>query len=127
MEDKFIKGLFWAIPTSDLSHRRKDQIIKIKNYCSLDINKDIRACWYHIGHTNKPAIYRISSCLPITDKYIDNVYLSKGTQLFLKSTNDIKTIRKKLNRILLYEKMNPNKYEQHITDIRSYLEAELTI
>lgn len=127
MKDKYIKGLFWAIPTSDLSHRTKSQVDKIRNYCKLDMNKDIRSCWYHIGHTNRPAIYRVSSCLPITDKYISGVYLSKGSQLFLKSKNDIKIIRKKLGRILFDEEMHPNKYEQHITDIRNYLKNELTI
>lgn len=127
MKDKYIKGLFWAVPTSDLSHRSKEQREKIEDYCKLDINKDIRACWYHIAHTNRPAVYRISSCLPITDKYIAGVYLSKGSQLFLKSKKDIQIIRKKLGRILFDEEKHPNKYEQHISDIRSYLQSELTI
>lgn len=29
VEDKYIKDLFWAIPTSDLSHKTSDQLKKI--------------------------------------------------------------------------------------------------
>jgi len=125
MEDKYIKGIFWGIPTSDLSHRTPDQIKKYESYCALDINESIRASYYHLGFTNIPALYRISSCLPIIDKYIDEPYSSQGGQLFLKSRHDIEIIRKKLNRILLYERQRPNTFEQHITDIRDFLKSEL--
>jgi hypothetical protein len=126
MEDKYMRGLFWAIPTSDRLHRTPNQIIKIQELCSKDMHTDIRACYYHLGMTNRPAIYRISNCLPITDKYIDAPYESQGTQLFLASKNDIVVIRQKLARILFDESKHPNKYEQHITDLRNYLLAEMT-
>ena len=79
-EDKYTKNIYWAIPTSDLSHRSEKQKEKIQSYCNLNINDDIRASFYHLGTTNKPAIYRISNCLPVTDKYIDGPYLSQGSQ-----------------------------------------------
>jgi len=125
MKDKYTNGLFWGIPTSDISHRTPDQINKIQQLSEKDLQKDIRACYYHLGTTNKPAIYRISNCLPLTDKYIDSPYLSNGTQLFLMSKAEISIIRQKLAIILLDENKHPNKYEQHITDLRNYLVAEL--
>jgi hypothetical protein len=125
IEDKYIKNIFWAIPTSDLSHRTAEQLIKNQSYCKLDPNKDIRGCYYHMGRTNKPAVYRISTCLPITDKYIESPYTTRGVQLFLMSKTDIVSIRTKLARILLDEMKHPNKYEQHITDIQDYLVKEL--
>jgi hypothetical protein len=121
IEDKYIKGIFWAIPTSDLSHRKPAQLKKIQYFCTLDPNLDIRGSYYHIGHTNKPAIYRISNCLPITDKYIDAPYISNGIHLQLMTTSEIAMIRTKLARILHDENKHPNKYEQHITDIKNYL------
>jgi len=123
-EDKYIKNLFWAIPTSYYSHRSPKQLQKINGYCSLD-QRDIRYSYYHIGHTNKKAMYRISNCFPITDKYIDAPYMSQGLHLILASKHEIKIIRQKLSRILLDEKKHPNKYEQHITDIRSHLIREM--
>ncbi len=103
VEDKYIKDLYWAIPTSDLSHRTPKQIKKIKEWCSLD-KKDIRWAYYYIGHTNRPALYRISNCFPIIDKYIESEYNSKNSHLILKTKKDIEIIRKKLSRILLTEK-----------------------
>ncbi len=93
-EDKYTKGLYWAIPTSD-------------------------------RHTNRPALYRISNCFPITDKYIEGEYISKGQHLILANKTEIEVIRRKLARIIFDENKNPNKYEQHITAIKEYLSKEL--
>lgn len=124
IKDKYINGLFWAIPTSDLSHRDKDVKNRIDKYIQLP-ERDIRSCWYHIGHTNKPAIYRISNCFPITEKYIDDVYTSKGTHLVLMNKKEIDIIRRKLSRVLFDENKHPNKYEQHISSIKQHLINEL--
>lgn len=35
IKDKNINGLFWAIPTSDISHRTQNQIAKYNNYIQL--------------------------------------------------------------------------------------------
>jgi hypothetical protein len=123
-EDKYTKGLYWAIPTSDISHRTPDQIAKISALVKLD-SKDIRSNYYHIGHTNKPALYRISNCFPITDKYIEGEYTSQGQHLILANEIEIETIRRKLARIIFDENKHPNKYEQHITAIKEYLIIEL--
>ena len=124
IEDNKYSGLFWAIPTSDYSHRTPEQKNKYEKYNSLG-KKDIRYAWYFVGHTNIEAVYRISSCLPITDKYIECPYISQGIHLILKNRADISTIRNKLGIILITEKKYPNKYEQHITDIKEYLIKEL--
>jgi hypothetical protein len=123
-EDKYVKRLYWAIPTSDLSHRSSEQIAKISAWVKLD-NRDIRSNYYHIGHTNKPALYRISNCFPIIDKYIEGEYTSQGRHLILADKYEIEVIRRKLARIIFDESKNPNKYEQHITAIKEYLLKEL--
>ena len=123
-EDKYTKGMYWAIPTSDFSHRAPQQIAKINAWVSLP-SRDIRSNYYHIGHTNKPAIYRISNCFPITDKYIEGEYISKGRHLVLADNAEIEIIKRKLARIIFDENRHPNKYEQHITSIRDYLLEEL--
>lgn len=124
IEDKYIKDLFWAIPTSDLSHRTSDQLKKINDWCSLP-ERDIRWAYYYIGHTNRPALYRISNCFLIINKYIDGPYMSKGVHLVLGSRLDIEIIQRKLSRILLTENKKPNKFEQHITDIKERMIQEL--
>ncbi|MBA4685737.1 MAG: hypothetical protein H2184_01165 [Candidatus Galacturonibacter soehngenii] len=88
IEDKYIKNLFWAISTSDLSHRKPEQIKKIKEWCSLN-DRDPRWAYYYIGHTNRPALYRISNCFPIIDKYVESPYISQGSNLVLKRESDI--------------------------------------
>ena len=122
IEDKYVKSLFWAIPTSDLSHRSPEQISKIRGWCN---ESGIRSAYYHIGYTNRPAIYRISSCFPITEKYIDSEYISQGVHVILKNKKEIAIIQQKLHRILFDESIHPNKYEQHMTDIRNYLVEEM--
>ena len=124
-EDKYSSGLYWAIPTSDLSHRSHQQIAKINAWVSLP-SRDMRSNYYHIGHTNRPAIYRISNCFPVTDKYIDDVYISQGQHLVLADKTEIEIIRRKLARIIQDENKHPNKYEQHITATKEYLLVELS-
>ena len=124
VKDKYINNLFWAIPTSDLSHRTQKQINRYNKYINLS-NKDIRSAYYHIGYTNRPALYKISNCFPITDKYIEREYISQGKPLCLKNKQEIEAIESKLFRILSYEGRFPNKLEQHITDIKNHLVSEL--
>jgi hypothetical protein len=97
---------------------------RIKKYCGFP-DRDIRSCFYHIGTTNKPAVFKISSVLPLTEKYIESIYISQGIHLVLQDKKQIAEIRRKLSRILFDERRFPNKYEQHITDIEKYLIAEL--
>lgn len=123
-EDKYINKLYWAIPTSDLSHRDKKVMDRINYLINLH-ERDIRSCWYHIGHTNRPALYRISNCFPITERYIDDIYTSKGKHLMLMNKKEIEIIRRKLSRVLFDESKNPNKYEQRISDIKEYLIKDL--
>lgn len=125
IKDNKLDGIYWAIPTSDLSHRSSKQISKYERFINLP-NKDIRSCYYHIGLTNRPALFKISNVFPVTDKYIIREYISNNKPLVMKNKTDIATIRKKVLRILSYENQHINKLEQHITDIKNYLIDEMS-
>jgi hypothetical protein len=120
MKDKFHPFIYWAIPTSKVANRSESQLTRIQDYCNLSSN-DIRSCFYHIGKTNIPAIYKISNLLPITGRYIGEEYHSKSIHLILKDPEQINAIRKKASMILSDEKRHPNKYQQHITAVYNYL------
>ena len=45
--------------------------------CLACDERDLRSCYYHIVKGNRTALYKISSCYPITEKYIDHEYKSK--------------------------------------------------
>ena len=126
VQDKNNPNIYWGIPTSDIAHREAKQLERIKRYCDLPA-RDIRSCFYHIGHTNRPAIFKISNVLPLTEKYIDHEYISQGEHLFLKNEALLAEIQRKLSRILFAEQKQPNKYEQHITDIYNHLENEMKL
>jgi len=125
MKDKYNDSIFWAIPTSDVLHRTDEQLKRIQFFCALP-DRDIRSCYYHIGHTNRPAIFKISRVLPIIQSYISGEYTSQGAHLILKNESLITNIEKKLARILFDEQRHPNKYEQHITTIYTYLLNEIS-
>ena len=57
IKDSVIAGLYWAIPTSDLSHRTEEQLKKYREYMNKD-ERDLRSCYYHIGRTTKPALLK---------------------------------------------------------------------
>jgi len=124
IQDRNNPYIYWAVPTSDMSHRTHEQLDRIKDYCALS-DRDIRSCYYHLGHTNRPAIFRISNVLPVTEKYIDGEYISQGIHLVLRDKKLIADIERKLSRILFDEGRHPDKYEQHITSACSYLANEL--
>ncbi|MDD4291874.1 MAG: hypothetical protein PHX51_06560 [Clostridia bacterium] len=123
IKDKYNPDIWWAIPCSDLSHRSSKQIDKYNEYCLLD-KRDIRSSYYHIGFTDRPALFKISSAFPITDKYISGEYTSKGAHLLMKDEVMRKLIQTKLRRILLYENNNPNVFENKKTLIYNYLDNE---
>ena len=120
IQDRDRYDIYWAVPTSEISHRTPEQIERIKGLCGLP-DRDIRSCYYHFGHTNRPAIFRISSVLPVTESYIDGEYISQGVHLVLRDTRLIAEITRKLGRILFDERRHPDKYEQRITTIYSHL------
>lgn len=123
IQDKQNPSIYWAIPTSDLSHRSPTQAKRIKSFCELP-ERDIRSCYYHLGHTNKPAIFKISNALPVTKKYISGEYFSQGKHLVLKDKKLVNEISRKLHRILFAESQQENRFEQHITDIYNLLSSE---
>ena len=57
LNDNKIDGLYWAIPTSDLSHRDDGQKEHYE-FCLERPDNDIRSCYYHIAKTTKDALYK---------------------------------------------------------------------
>ena len=125
IQDRDCADIYWAIPTSTISNRTSAQLNRIKMLCDLP-DRDIRSCYYHIGHTNRPAIYKISNALPITESFINSEYISQGSHLILRDKKLIAELKRKLSRILFDEKRHPNKYEQHISSLYAYLKGEFT-
>lgn len=123
LQDKYYPEIYWAIPTSSIENRSSTQIDRITKLCNLS-DRDIRSCYYHIGHTNRPAIFKISNALPITAKYIDGAYISQGKHLILRNKKMIAEIERKLAIILFDESQHPNKYEQQISSIYHFLKQE---
>ena len=121
-EDAIHPGLYWAIPTGTIEEKNLD---RIQGYLELD-TRDIRHAFYHIGYTNRKAIFYISSAFPITEKYVLREYTTNGVPLQMKRAALQNEIHKKLLKILTYENRNPNKLEPHITDIKTVLIRELT-
>lgn len=124
IKDAKIDGLYWAIPTSDMNHRNTNQK-KFYEFCLNCEDKDLRSCYYHIAKTTKDALYKISSCYPITEKYIDHEFIANEKHVIMRKQDDILEIRRKFKRILSMEFRKPNYFPQHISDIRKYLIDEL--
>ncbi|MCL2287388.1 MAG: hypothetical protein FWC32_13625 [Firmicutes bacterium] len=122
IQDKDHPDIYWAIPTSSIESRSSKQLDRIKQFCSLH-DRDIRSCYYHIGHTNRPAIYKISNVLPVTSEFIDGEYISHGKHLVLRDKQLIAELTRKLSRILFDEGRHPNKYEQRITAVYTFLKG----
>ncbi len=120
-EDTKHKGLFWAIPTGSIDNKNLN---RINTYISCN-ECDIRSSYYHIGYTNRKALFYISSAFPITDRYIQREYTTNGIPLELKRQKMHDDIRKKLLKILTYENRFPNKLEPHITTIKTVLLEEI--
>jgi len=125
VRDKYEPRIMWAVPASNFGNKPTRTIERIQKFCDFPY-RDIRSCYYHIGTTDRPAFYKISNVLPLTEKYIAGEYTSKGKHLVLKDKAQISEIHRKLSHILFDEAKNPNKYEQRITDIKDYLLEELT-
>ena len=120
------ENLYWAIPMGKCNHRDAEQI-KMLNYYLNFPERDIRSCYYHIGRTTSKSIFFISDAIPITDKYILEEHLGADKNHFvIKNPNLISELERKLKRILADENAHPNKYRQHITDVKKHLLDELT-
>lgn len=118
-------GLFWAIPMGKLNHRDENQRKRLEYYMNLP-DRDIRSCYYHVGRTSTQSIFFVSDAIPITDKYIDSVHVGgDGKHFIIKNPNLAKELERKLRRILADENSRPNRYRQHITDVKNYLIREL--
>ena len=110
--------IFWAIPASKITEDKNMK--RIEAYIDSKTS-NIKSSFYHIGMTNRPCIFCISSCFPIIDKYIEREYIVNGKHLIIHNEKQNKILRIKLKRILQAENLNPNKFEQHITNIKNEL------
>ena len=124
VKDKKVEGLYWAIPTSDISHRDESQV-DYYNMCLACDERDLRSCYYHIVRGNRTALYKISSCYPITEKYIDHEYKVNNIHVIVQRNEDLLEINRKFRRIIAMENRKPNYFRQHITDVKNYLIKEL--
>lgn len=86
---------------------------------------NVKSFFYHIGMTNRPCIFCISSCFPIIDKYIEREYIVNGKHLVISNEKQNNILRTKLRRILKAENLTPNRFEQKITNIKNELINEL--
>lgn len=120
LKDNKIEGLYWAIPTSDISHRSPEQITKYKKFISLP-KSDLRSCYYVIWKTTKPAIYKISSCFPVLESYVERPFTSYGQPVVMKRREKIMEIETKLKRILAFEANRPDYFPQKITTLKNHL------
>ena len=124
--DDEVKGLYWAIPMGAWEHRDEKAKERILSYINRP-KSHVSSCYYHIGNTTQKSIFFISDVVPITDNYIEREYLGYDSNLYIiKNPKLIDELRKKLFRILNFEKNTPNYFRQHITDVKKYLIDELT-
>lgn len=118
-------NLYWAIPVGDWDHRDEKAKQRIQSYINRD-SKEIASCYYHLGNTNKTSIFFISDAVPLTDKYIERIYLAKNKrQYIILNKVLLSELQRKLSRILSYENGHPNYFRQHITAVKNYLLEEL--
>lgn len=119
------KGIFWAIPVGDWEHRDKKAQERIQSFIDRDASS-ISSCYYHVGNTTTKSIFFISDVIPITSQYIEREYIGhNGNGYVIKNKVLLSELNRKLNRILAYEKANPNSFRQHITDLVDRLNHEM--
>lgn len=126
IESTECSGLFWAIPMGKFDHRDTAQQQRIQDYIDCDTT-DIRSCYYHIGRTTSKSIFFISDAIPITDEFIAEEHIGPdGIPFVIKNPKLISELNRKLLRILSDENSMPNKYRQHITDVKTALIKKLS-
>lgn len=108
IKDKYQKELFWAILASKITADKNMK--RIEEYVNSKTS-NIKSSFYHIGMTNRPCVFCISSCFPIVDKYIEREYIVNGKHLVIYNEKQNKILRTKLKRILKVENNNPNRFE----------------
>ncbi len=124
--DKDEKGLLWAIPASSWDARTEEQKAKYIAYCQSP-SDEMRHNYYAIGETTRPALFRVSNIIPITDKYIEREFTVGYAHVVMKKPAMWEEIGDKARRILADEGRFPNKYEQHITSVKGFVLAERAI
>ena len=125
IRDSQVSDLYWMISTSDISHRSNEQLEKFNRFIGLP-DDDLRSCYYHIGKTTRPAVFKISSCYPVIEKYVDHEFVSCGKHVIMRRAETVKEIERKLKRILAFEFRRPNYFPQHITDLKAEMLRQLS-
>lgn len=122
IQDKYEKEIFWAIPTSKITSDKNMK--RIEEYVNCKTS-NIKSSFYHIGMTNRPCIFCISSCFPIIDKYVEREYTVNGKHLIIKNEEQNRIVKTKLRRILKAENLDKNRFETKISMIKEELVKEL--
>ena len=79
---------------------------------------DIQSCFYHIGRTNRRSVFVISDALPVPKEFVNSQYKFWGE---VKNKNLLSELNRKFDRILSFEKDNPNFTKTRITDTLEYM------
>ncbi len=126
VKNKQYDNIYWAIPMGNWEHRNSEAQKRIQKF--LEYKKtDLRSCYYHIGKTDVTSIFFLSDAVPITQEYIEREYIGQYTKspYVIKNKQLIAELERKLARILSWEKVNPNYFRQHITDILNALKSDM--
>ncbi|MCL2860065.1 MAG: hypothetical protein FWF46_05830 [Oscillospiraceae bacterium] len=122
LKDKYIEELFWAIPTSRITMDKNMK--RIEYYINMP-RSTVASSYYHIGHTNIPCVFCISSTFPVIDRYVEREYTVNGQHLIINDELQSAQIKKKLGTILQAENKFPNRFEQRITYIQEILKKQI--
>ena len=88
-------------------------------------NNDLRSSYYHIAKTTIDSVYKISSCFPVIEKYIEHEFTTSDVHVVMQKQEDISEIERKFKKILAFEFRKRNYFLQRISDIKNYLVNEL--
>ncbi|MGL5043068.1 MAG: hypothetical protein ACRC6X_08260 [Culicoidibacterales bacterium] len=124
-EDEIVKGLFWIIPLSTVDNISFEKYEKIERFLKLE-DSDIRSSYYEVGKIDRrKCLIKISCAFPVTQQYISHNFSRCGIDVKVVNQTLISKIEKKLKKILSYENQFPNRLEQHITDVKAHLIAQI--
>lgn len=113
--------IYYAIPVGKWEHRDEKAQKRILSYINSP-SKSLQSNFYHVGNTTTKSIFFISDVVPITDKYIERDYLGYDNKIYTVMNSNLRNeLTRKLKRILRQERLHPNYFRQHITDMKNYL------
>lgn len=126
IEDNQNRNLFWLIPIATKSHMSEKRIQNIEKM--MEQKRSVKRNYFETATIDKREVYlKISSVLPVTDKYIYHNFTRANIPVKFNQQAKLKIIKNKLLRILSFENRNPDKLEQKITLTKERILAEDTL